>query len=121
MSSVKEFSRTTPIVLAKELKKDVMDIMKVTIVHRNLGANRGLDKLVGTTAPKPSPSSAIPAPFDMHIQVLSDEFFIFEQCFALLSRLSAARTIHHIQCTGLVQALELLGNCCNLKCHFNGT
>ena len=36
MSGVKEFWRTTPIVLAK---KKVMDVMIVPAVHRNLGAD----------------------------------------------------------------------------------
>ena len=50
---VKEFQRTTSIVLAEKTKKRVVCKIKVVLVHRNVGADKeGAQQNSGPTVPK---------------------------------------------------------------------
>jgi len=44
------------VILTKKLKVKVMEVMKMLTVHRSLGANRGLSKVMGTAGSLVEPS-----------------------------------------------------------------
>ena len=75
VSGFNEFSRTKPILLVEEAKKMFMDVVKVPTVHKNLGADWRLDKVLGELRPPKPPWKHHPYPHEAIPTNTSDEYF----------------------------------------------